>query len=103
MSEVILLLAIGRLVIWLISVAKPTQFLWNFFDHCDLCLGMWIFTLLSGMMDIHLGLVVSPWSGLLPTSLFLAVDLLLTGAICTVAVHLMVAGFKERFYAINVS
>lgn len=103
MKEVILLLAIGRLIIWLASVARPTKWLWNFFDKCDWCLGMWVFTLLAGVTDIHLNLVVSPWPEWQYVVPALAVDFLLTGMVCTTAVHLMVAGFKERFYAINVS
>lgn len=104
MKDLILLLAVGRLVIWLISWAKPTQFVWKFFDHCDLCLGMWVYLAVALLLGTQIDLaVISPTAPVVWRVLVSSFNYVLTAMICTTSMWLMVRGFKEQFYAIKLS
>jgi hypothetical protein len=85
-------LVAGRIIVWVISVAKPTQWLWRLFDECDLCLGVWVYS----------GLTFAMWSALFPfwepfVHLPIITDIGV-GMVLSFVVHVFRIGFEEKFF-----
>ena len=93
MTELIIWLLVGRLAIWLIQINGFTQrwlksggLLRELVD-CDLCLGVWVYAGLAGLMRVNL-----IESGYVPV-----VNEVLSGALASFAVHLAVIGWRSKF------
>lgn len=93
---------IGRLVVWilqkspyrdlfnLIGTESLRRFLQKLFD-CDLCLGVWVYSILAPIMKINMYHFYVP-----------VVSEILTGISMSFLVWLLVTGFKDRFFIIYV-
>jgi hypothetical protein len=87
-------LLLGRLIIWAIAVAKPTRWLWSFFEGCDFCLGMWVYLALAFWFPLHLADLWAPLPYVPVLTQFM------TGLLAAYVMHVLVIGFKAKFYAI---
>ena len=89
LEQFILLLAVGRLLVWFMQVATPIRWL---FRHarslslldCDLCLGFWIYLFLAYFLPAY---GFWPWP----------VELIITAAVCTLTMHLLRLGWQAKF------
>ena len=85
----ILLLAVGRLLIWLLQTASPIRWLCrqvrllSLLD-CDLCLGFWVYLFLALFLPAF-----GPWPALL--------NVVITAAFSTFVMHLLRLGWQAKF------
>jgi hypothetical protein len=94
-TNLIVWLILGRLAIWLIQIngftrhwMKPGGLLRELVD-CDLCLGVWVFAGLAGLLRINM----------LETFYVPILSEMLSGAMASFAVHLAVLGWQVKFGA----
>lgn len=78
--EFLVLVLVGKLLIYLIC--KVGRF------ECDLCLGVWVYSILSGLFQIRLLEDVYWYVPL--------VSELITGCVTSYLVHLLTIGFREK-------
>jgi len=93
-SELILFLAVGRLLIYLLQHFPPAAWLaqrlgQKKFYSCDLCLGVWAYFGLAALLQFSFFDTVS--SGL---------DFFLTGCVSSFIVHLLAIGWQIKFQEI---
>lgn len=85
--EFLLYVAVGKLLIYI-----SQKFLGNILPQnlvsCDLCVGVWIYTILSGLFQIRLLEDVYWYVPL--------VSELITGCVVSYLVHLISIGFREK-------
>ena len=89
--------SIGRLIIFILQrfPLKKIPFLFNdgsFLQElfsCDLCLGVWVYTILAYIMQID---VLEGWFGYYPV-----INEFITGAITSMLVHLVRVGWQTEF------
>jgi hypothetical protein len=93
--DFLVFLAVGRLVIWSISVAKPTQRFWMLFDECDFCLGMWVFFVLAGFFSLATPTFLAAWTFPLPYTPVLSQFLIALFA--SFVMHVFRIGWTTRF------
>ena len=94
MLPLVMYYLLGRLVIWLIAFAKPTQWLWNFFEHCDLCLGVWIYFLLGFWFSDVVAFIM-------PVMYVPVLSQFIAGCAMSFVSHLIRLGWEQRFYNAN--
>jgi hypothetical protein len=86
--EFILYVAVGKLIIYLLQkFLSDAQFL-KILVSCDLCVGVWVYTILSGLFQIRLLEDVYFYVPL--------VTEFITGCVVSYAVHLLSIGFREK-------
>ena len=91
--------AIGKLLVFigqkflLDNLFQTPQFLKRLFS-CDLCLGVWVYTLLSGILRVFLFTDVYGYVPLLSE--------LITGCSISFLVHLLSLGWKSKFEVVIV-
>jgi hypothetical protein len=95
--QLLLLMLVGKTCIYTIQrfplVEKiKSKFLLDLF-HCNLCLGVWIYFILSALFQVALFKEVF---------YFPVVSELATGAIVSLAVHLFSIGFQDFFGTIRI-
>lgn len=87
--EFLLYVAVGKLLIYLGGKAvSPKGGLIRKLFECDLCLGVWVYTILSGLFQIRLLEDVYWYVPL--------VSELITGCVASYLVHLISIGFREK-------
>lgn len=95
MTDLIVWLLLGRLVIWIIQINGLTKGLLNLnsltreLRECDLCLGVWVFAGLAGLMRINM----------LEVFYIPVLSEMLSGTLASFAVHLAVIGWRAKFGA----
>lgn len=80
-----------KLIVRFIGNSGIRGFLQELFE-CDLCLGVWVYTLLAWIMQINMYHFYVP-----------VVSEILTGASASFLVWLVATGFRERFFTIHIS
>lgn len=91
--HLLVLVGVGRLVVWLLQMSGPTQRLWRLhpfleeLGQCDFCLGCWIFPLGAWLLGVNL----------LDPVYVPVVSEILTGWLVAFGVHLARLGWNERF------
>ena len=45
--QLIAFFLLGGFLVWVVSVTRPLTWLWQMFDGCDFCFGVWVFFWLS--------------------------------------------------------
>lgn len=92
--ELIGVSVVGRLVIFLVGQLPATKKMriefWNQLFNCDLCLGVWVFFIFCGLFHFE---IISGFIGVYVP----IVNELLSGAIISFIVHLIVLGWKLKF------
>lgn len=91
-AEAVVYLALGRLLIYLAQKSPYFKkgFLGDLFA-CDLCLGVWVYSLLS-LVFYHVWFIESmPYTPLLSE--------VLTGSSASMLMWLMTTGFREKFFS----
>jgi hypothetical protein len=84
-------LAAGRLLTWFLMVNGVTRPLWNShpllqeLSQCDLCLGFWVYLLLS--------LFLAPAFGIFPWG----VEIVILAAMASFIAHLLRIGYQAKF------
>jgi len=92
MTEILILGAVGKVLIYLIQkfpLFRNTK--WKFLNDlvaCQLCLGFWVFSFLAMALQVYL------FSDLF---YFPVVSGIITGAVMTFIVHLLTLGWHEKF------
>ena len=86
--EFLLYVAVGKLMIYLAQKSLSNVQSLEKLVSCDLCVGVWIYTILSGLFQIRLLEDVYWYVPL--------VSELITGSIVSYLVHLLTIGFKEK-------
>lgn len=89
---IVLFLVLGKVGIWLISVAKPARGVWDFFDRCSLCAGFWVYLLLAWWFPVNL---------LSPVPRKKVLTEVATAALATTAVFIFSEGWKALWHAPN--
>lgn len=95
--DFLLTAAAGRLLVWLIMtngitkaiIEKANNHLLTEFLACDLCLGFWVF------------LVLSIWSRSLGIVDSLTIDVIITAAVLSFFTHLVRVGFQAQYATIH--
>jgi hypothetical protein len=97
--ELIVLLVLGRVVIWAAQTSGPTQRFWNLhpiltdFGECDFCLGFWVYMALAMVLGVN---VLEP-------DYFPFIAEVVTGAAISFAMHLARLGWTTRFGVLDLT
>ncbi len=87
------LVAVGRLVVWLLQTSGPTKRIWRLHPlleelaDCDLCMGCWVFPLGAWLLSVNL----------LDPVYVAVVSEILTGWLVAFGVHLARLGWQSKF------
>lgn len=95
-----LYLLTGRAVVWAISIARPTQWLWQLFDGCEFCLGVWVYSVLSAIFKApNEAQPISHQA--LPARYVVGMSELVIGILTSAAMYIFALGWRDRFHALH--
>lgn len=84
--QFLVFVVVGRLLIYLLQVATSNVKIKLL--RCDLCLGVWVYAMLSGLFQIRL---LEDVYFYVPV-----VSEIITGGVISYLVHLLIIGFREK-------
>jgi len=90
--------AIGRLLIWAISVAKPTERLWRLFGQCDFCVGTWVYFALAVTLSEP-----TRYQAFAPIMYVPVITELILAVLFSLTATLLRQGWEAKFGTINYS
>lgn len=92
--KILIIIALGRLLIWMLQTSGPTRWIWNApfeavreLGECDFCLGCWVYFGLALLFKVNL-LDPHYWPWL---------SEFLTGIIMSFGVHLAALGWHAKW------
>ena len=84
--QFLVFVVVGRLLIYLLQIATSNVKIKLL--RCDLCLGVWIYAILSGLFQIRL---LEDVYFYVPV-----ISEIITGGVISYLVHLLIIGFREK-------
>jgi hypothetical protein len=99
MRELLVVLVLGRLMIWAAQTSGPTERIWRLhpflteLGECDFCLGFWVYLILVAVMGVNL----------LEPDYFPVVSEIFSATAISFAVHLARIGWSMKFGVLDLT